>query len=236
MKKFMLLGSLLTIAACTNITLTPTTPSNFIKDGASFYDTCSILKSQYPLNPTSEKESTLDDFTAYFSVGGIVDNHLKSKVPASSSTQENHHKQTRIISQIRRDLFDSSQTKLHANLTLKTLQASPQLSTATLRLGNQQGPAVTGPRINHSLTWPTTGPVSINAHMLDGTNLSTDFTGDWNLFKLLDNAEISKAANGNVILDLSLTSDGIGVQYLARLPETLINWREVANQLNCSHL
>ncbi len=231
MKKLTLLGSLLTITACTNTALTPDTPSNLSEPQASVHSACSNLKSQYPLNLNSDKESTLEDFTAYFASGGVIDSYISTK-----AQQDDNKKQAKIISQIRRDLFDSTQTKLHAELTLKTLKASPQLSSATLQLGNQHGPAITGPRFWHQLTWPTAGPAAIDAYQLDGRNISTEFTGDWSLFKLLDTAEISKDPNGNVTLNLDLAPDRISIQYLATLPEVLVNWRELANQLDCSQL
>ncbi|GAA6166713.1 type VI secretion system membrane subunit TssM [Sessilibacter corallicola] len=180
------------------------------------------LRNKYPLVSNSSRESSMQDFNEYFGPGGHLQNFINDSVKPFVNT--NNWRQRSVngrsiglsneaIRQFRqaetiRKAFFASGNNASFSFKVKADQLDRGVRLFTFETGSFSYEYSHGPRVTKSIDW--VGGESSRARIifedLNQESHQEAFEGDWALFKLLDNSEISNRGNSSEKVVRFLTS------------------------------
>ena len=195
------------------------------------------LRTNYPFNVQADKDANLDDFTAFFRAGGILDSfhdsHLRPFVTRSGTLRSIMGRTLPLSSQavvhLQRanrvqDAFFMSGRELGISFLMEPYALDATLRQVTLVHGGKTLKYWHGPVQGAAFTWPATtgqGELSVlETGDLSDIKARSTARGDWALFRLLQRG-IIKRQEGNTCL--------IEVQQNDKWAQFLIQFRNKAN-------
>lgn len=183
---------------------------------------------RYPFSRTSSKDVTLDDFSRFFSQGGILDaffnNNLKAFVDTSTKTWRMIDKKIAIsasaLAQLQaatkiRQMFFAGGATPSVKFTLKPLSLDINATAFWLNIEGQQAKYSqneTGK--NAPFSWPGTDGsrlVSFGFETKDGKKLHKEVEGQWAWFRTLEMAHIQQTDQDKFLLTFDI--DGLQARY-----------------------
>lgn len=192
------------------------------------------IAGRYPFGKKTEQEVALGDFNAFFGQGGSVDSFYQKVLRPFVGGNRNRlyakqldgqglplsgyflNQMSRAYS-IQRAFFSENGRQAQLQFKLEPLALSSSLLKAELRVDGNSLVYEHGPILGKQFVWPgnaSSNLASIALHNLSGSNvLNQQSTGNWSLFRLLDQFELTQH-NGNNVLKATLHKDGFSAQYL----------------------
>ncbi|WP_223669959.1 type VI secretion system membrane subunit TssM [Kangiella shandongensis] len=168
------------------------------------------IHGRYPVDKSSAKEITLDDFSGFFGYQGKMNNffneHLKVFVDTSSSPWKLHRdigisrntlRQFEKAKKIRETFFAKNSNQPSIKFSLKPTSLSVNVKQFLLEMEGQVLPYRHGPARQYPMRWP--GPDSSGLATVTFTPASgfknevIQGKGFWSLFRLLDKGEIRES-------------------------------------------
>jgi len=188
---------------------------------------CSLaIADRYPIIQTQKQEITPGDFGRFFGQDGMVDQffqqYLAANVDRSQSqwrwvqqddaeacVSEKSLRQFKRAQNIKNSFFNLGSQTPALGFSLKPISMSPEITHLNLTIDGQQLNYAHGPVITTPMTWPgpaNTGQVSLQLlPRLAGRTSSLTFESPWALFRLFDQATMSRGARSEqFLLDISI--------------------------------
>ena len=189
------------------------------------------VQGRYPFSRTSNRDTTLEDFSRFFAQGGILDqffnNNLKAFVDTSGKSwrmiEQNNQAisvSSRVLTQLQaaakiRQMFFAGGTNPLVKFNLKPLTLDPNATSFWLNIEGQQtkySPSEAGK--SASFQWPGTDGsrlVSFGFDTKDGKKLHKEIEGPWAWFRLLELAHIQQTDQDKFLLTFAI--DGLQARY-----------------------
>lgn len=194
---------------------------------SSVLNFCSVaIANRYPITQTQKQEITPEDFGRFFGQDGIMDQffqqYLAANVDRSQSqwrwiqqddaggcASEKSLRQFKRAQNIRNSFFNLGSQTPSLGFSLKPISMSPEITHLNLTIDGQQLSYAHGPVVTTPMTWPgpaNTGQVSLQfLPRLAGRTSSLTFASPWALFRLFDQATMSRGARSEqFLLDFSI--------------------------------
>ena len=182
---------------------------------ASVGDFCrTAIEGRYPINASSSKDITPDDFGRMFGPNGVMDDFFQrnlatlvdiSKNPwtfrpgasGPSGADSNALAQFQKAQTIRDIFFRSGSRTPGLRLDIKTVEMDPSITQFTLDIDGQIVRYSHGPQVPVSVSWPgPRGSGQIRAQVSPTVNTTgLMFEGPWALHRLFDRMQISRGAS-----------------------------------------
>ncbi len=173
-----------------------------------------MIKGRYPFNKRSRREATLDDMSAYFGPGGILESYYNDVVVDYIDTTRRPWKwnsnngvslgfsstvlkQMEIGRVVRDTFYRTGSAQPAISFELKPLQMDKSILRMSLSINGQQMAYAHGPQRGKRFTWPGYGENADRglARLVIVTSTGQESIteqGDWSLFKLFDQAQIKR--------------------------------------------
>jgi len=194
---------------------------------SSVLNFCSVaIANRYPIVQTQKQEITPEDFGQFFGQDGRVDQffqqYLAANVDRSQSqwrwvqqddaeacVSEKSLRQFKRAQNIKNSFFNLGSQTPALGFSLKPISMSPEITHLNLTIDGQQLSYSHGPVVTTPMTWPgpaNTGRVSLQLlPRLAGRTSSLTFESPWALFRLFDQAKMSRGARSeHFLLDFSI--------------------------------
>ena len=194
---------------------------------SSVLNFCSVaIANRYPIVQTQKQEITPEDFGEFFGQDGKMDQffqqYLAANVDRSQSqwrwvqqddakacVSEKSLRQFKRAQNIKNSLFNLGSQTPALGFSLKPISMSPEVLNLNLTIDGQQLSYSHGPVVTTPMTWPgpaNTGRVSLQLlPRLAGRTSSLTFESHWALFRLFDQATMSRGARSEqFLLDFSI--------------------------------
>jgi type VI secretion system protein ImpL len=194
---------------------------------SSVLNFCSVaIANRYPIIQTQKQEITPEDFGKFFRQDGLVDQFFQQYLAANvdrskpqwrwiqqddagacvSETSLLQFKRAQII---KNSFFNQGSQTPSLGFSLKPVGMSPEITHLNLTIDGQQLSYAHGPVITTPMTWPgpaNTGQVSLQLlPRLAGRTSSLTFESPWALFRLFDEATMSRGSRSEqFLLDFSI--------------------------------
>jgi type VI secretion system protein ImpL len=189
---------------------------------SSVLNFCSVaIANRYPIIQTQKQEITPEDFGRFFGQDGMVDQffqqYLATNVDRSQSkwrwiqqddaeacVSEKSLRQFKRAQNIKNSFFNLGSQAPSLGFSLKPVSMSPEITRLNLTIDGQQLSYAHGPVVTTPMTWPgpaNTGQVSLQLlPRLVGKPSSLTFESPWALFRLFDQAKMSRGARSEQFL------------------------------------
>jgi len=196
-------------------------------DVMSFFN--KALKDRYPINAASPRDIKLDDFTAFFGPGGIMDNYFGEYIEPFVDSSKQRWKWKKNIGlsnrslrlferaqRIKKAYFNGSKAGPQVKFILKPhaldqVVSGFLLETAGSTISYQHGPVTSTP-----VVWPN-GSNDLSKMVFTlaskGTPVSVRTEGQWSWFRLLDKHAQQTSKNNSDTLLMTFKVSGIEAQY-----------------------
>jgi len=188
---------------------------------------CSVaIANRYPIIQTQKQEITPEDFGRFFGQDGMMDQffqqYLSANVDRSQSkwrwiqqddaaacVSEKNLRQFKRAQNIKNSFFNLGSQTPSLGFSLKPISMSPEVTHLNLTVDGQQLSYAHGPVVTTPMTWPgpaNTGQVSLQLlPRLAGRTSNLAFEGHWALFRLFDQAKMSRGSRSEqFLLDFSI--------------------------------
>ena len=184
------------------------------------------IANRYPIVQTQKQEITPEDFGRFFRQDGMVDQFFQQYLAANvdrsqpqwrwvqqddskACVSENSLRQFKRAQNIKNSLFGLGSQTPSLGFSLKPISMSPEITHLNLTIDGQQLSYAHGPVVATPMTWPgpaNTGQVSLQLlPRLAGRTSSLSFESHWALFRLFDQAKMSRGARSEqFLLDFSI--------------------------------
>ncbi|MCP5008373.1 MAG: type VI secretion system membrane subunit TssM, partial [Aestuariibacter sp.] len=184
------------------------------------------IANRYPIVQAQKQEITPEDFGRFFRQDGMVDQFFQQYLAANvdrsqpkwlwvqqddseACVSENSLRQFKRAQNIKNSFFGLGSQTPSLGFSLKPISMSPEVTHLNLTIDGQQLSYAHGPVITTPMTWPgpaNTGQVSLQLlPRLAGRISSLSFESPWALFRLFDQATISRGARSEqFLLDFSI--------------------------------
>lgn len=194
---------------------------------SSVLNFCSIaIANRYPIVRTQKQEITPEDFGRFFGQDGMVDQFFQQYLAANvdrsqpqwrwvqqddskACVSEKNLRQFKRAQNIKNSFFNLGSQTPSLGFSLKPISMSPEVINLNLNIDGQQLSYAHGPVVATPMTWPgpaNTGRVSLQLlPRLAGRTSSLTFESPWALFRLFDQAKLSRGARSEqFLLDFSI--------------------------------
>ena len=175
-----------------------------------------MLAGRYPLNPSSQNEVAINDFTEFFKPGGIIDKfsaeYVKPFVDArtwGNRGVDNHSiglsaaaiSQLKRANEIKTVFFGENPSMPSVTFQLKPYDMKKSDSRFMLELGDKRLSYSHGPKFWETVTWSGSDQFSRVRLVFEDLNErqhSTTFEGPWAWFHLQETSQLSSTGSSNV--------------------------------------
>lgn len=192
------------------------------------------LRQRYPFNVQSESDVALTDFREFFRAQGIADSFYERYLKSFLSDANGSYRVRQIdgrgmpmsrqflaqmgnILTIRKSFFAENPNEPQILFKLEPYSLDSSLGRASFRFGSQQMEYRHGPIMQTAFQWPTLtedGRVTLQLEDLGGRRVSLDeASGTWSLFRMLDQVEVGKHSERDVLM-LKADLSGLRANYL----------------------
>lgn len=183
---------------------------------------CSLaIANRYPIVKTQKQEITPEDFGRFFGAEGMVDQFFQQYLAANvdrsepqwrwilqddaeACVSEKSLRQFKRAQNIKNSFFNLGSQTPSLGFSLKPVGMSSEVTHLNLAIDGQQLKYSHGPVVTTPMTWPgpaNTGQVSLQLlPRLAGRTSSLSFESPWALFRLFDQARISRGARSEQFL------------------------------------
>ena len=179
------------------------------------------IANRYPIIQAQKQEITPEDFGQFFRQDGMVDQFFQQYLVANvdrsqqqwrwiqqddakACVSEKSLRQFKRAQNIKNGFFNLGSQTPSLGFSLKPIGMSPEITHLNLTIDGQQLSYAHGPIITTPMTWPgpaNTGQVSLQLlPRLAGRTSSLTFESPWALFRLFDQATISRGARSEQFL------------------------------------
>ena len=188
---------------------------------------CSVaIANRYPIVQTQKQEITPEDFGRFFRQDGMLDQFFQQYLAANvdrsqpqwrwvqqddaeACVSEKSLRQFKRAENIKISFFNPGSQTPSLGFSLKPISMSPEILNLNLTIDGQQLSYAHGPVVATPMTWPgpaNTGQVSLQLlPRLAGRTSSLSFESPWALFRLFDQAKMSRGARSEqFLLDFSI--------------------------------
>ncbi|MFI5407057.1 MAG: ImcF-related family protein, partial [Nitrososphaerales archaeon] len=189
------------------------------------------IKSRYPIDKTANQDIELDDFTAFFSPDGILDNFFRNYLSPFVDTRqanwqaiklygldlfsENTLHQFERAAIIQKMFFPDHSNKLSVVFALQQLLIGPAIQNISLDMNNQSFSDTPDQTKLNKLIWPGSEKNATTTLLFtdtQGQQYKSEGSGPWGLFKLIDTAKIKTLDDTQHFL-LTFDLDGNAAKY-----------------------
>ncbi|WP_417506579.1 type VI secretion system membrane subunit TssM [Marinomonas gallaica] len=187
-----------------------------------------MIEDRYPFDKSSKREATLDDVSAYFGPGGIVESYFDEvMIDYVDTTRRPWQWNTtngislgfsdEVLTQletgrvIRDTFYRNGHPNPNINFELKPISMDKSILRMSLTINGQQMAYAHGPQRGKRFQWPESdghaerGLARLVIVTSDGQESITE-QGDWALFKLFDQAKIRRVDSERYLLDFTLNN------------------------------
>ncbi|MEH6388956.1 type VI secretion system membrane subunit TssM [Pseudomonas profundi] len=192
------------------------------------------LHQRYPFNVQSESDVALTDFREFFRAQGIADSFYERYLKSFLSDANGSYRVRQIdgrgmpmsrqflaqmgnILTIRKSFFAENPNEPQILFKLEPYSLDSSLGRASFRFGSQQMEYRHGPIMQTAFQWPAQtedGRVTLQLEDLGGRRVSLDEeSGTWSLFRMLDQVEVGKHSERDVLM-LKADLSGLRANYL----------------------
>ena len=194
---------------------------------SSVLNFCSVaIANRYPIVQTQKQEITPDDFGRFFRQDGMVDQFFQQYLAANVDRSQSQWRwiqqddaeacvsveslrQFKRAENIKNSFFNLGGQTPTLGFSLKPVSMSPEITHLNLTVDGQQLSYAHGPVVTTPMTWPgpaNTGQVSLQLlPRLAARTSSLSFESPWALFRLFDQAKMSRGARSELfLLDFSI--------------------------------
>jgi type VI secretion system protein ImpL len=165
------------------------------------------VEGRYPTFKEASQEAKMADFERFFGPGGQLDLFLRENLdPPQEMLQHTQppeayrqlglsratFNQLRRAALIQEKLFRFDGGALGAAFSMTPIEMDPRLTSATLLVGDKRVTYRHQAPTTQNFQWPVGGSnrISVLMEKRDGQRLQRRYTGDWALFRMLDNAQL----------------------------------------------
>lgn len=198
----------------------------------------SSIQGKYPFSKRSRMETTLQDFSRFFSQDGIMNQFFQTHLAAFVDTSRRRWRviaqnnqtvgisastlrQFQVAEKITEVFFQGGGQLPSVQFELKPVYLDAKASKFWLDLEGQQTSYRHGPARSKRFSWPgrSRGLVRFGFETLDGKQLSDSVEGDWAWFRLLDEMQVTKSTANTHIISFKL--GGLTAKYELRANSVL---------------
>ncbi|MBI3898993.1 MAG: type VI secretion system membrane subunit TssM [Gammaproteobacteria bacterium] len=193
----------------------------------SFFD--QAIKGRYPIDPASAVDVKLDDFTAFFGPGGILDRYFTTNIKPFADTDREQWRWRKPVGlsdsalklferarRIQRAYFGSKPGAPQVGFKLVPYSLDRAASRVLLQVGDQSVAYEHGPLHTSTVVWPT--PDNDSAKVVftlanKGTPISAQTQGQWSWFRLLNKYATRERGTQNDDFLLTFTVQGVEARF-----------------------
>ncbi len=204
---------------------------------------------RYPFNRVSEEEISIANFEKFFATAGTLDNFIKNNLSPFYDTNLWQPKeldgeylelsqellvQLKNYNVIKNTLFDYSSNLFSVPFTAKVVDLDSSAIQATINLADKTMKYYHGPAKAKEFAWPPAdGDLIVSLIIQDigseGRQHTRTNKGQWALFRLLGDSELTPTIDGGFIADTTVSGRGIKIEFKPSAPINPFKLKELFN-------